>query len=139
MRLNTLPHSLYMLLLLMSSMLPIIILHCGMVYIGPLRSVTDFRRGSPNEGKINFFWTPPPTLDLTNVEPDIVYCVEVYDITCGKTEYLSGPYDCDLLNPVYDADLDADKIYLVKVIARSNVVGAMNGTTLITTGIIGQC
>ena len=39
-------------------------------------------------------WKAPFSLDLTNIEPDIVYCVDVYNITCGGRELLIS--DCDV-------------------------------------------
>ena len=70
-------------------------------------------------------WDPPTSLDLTNVEPDIAYCVEVYNITCGDRELLI--HDCNVTEPHYIITPDG---YIREYIVtpRSNVEGAVNGT-----------
>ena len=79
----------------------------------------------------NFFtlsWTEPFSLDLTNVEPDIVYCVDVYNITCGGRELLIS--DRDVTETSYTSDVIAPDGYIYEYIvtSRSNVEGAINGT-----------
>ena len=73
-------------------------------------------------------WTEPFSLDLTNVEPDIVYCVDVYNITCGGRELLIS--DCDVTETSYTCDVIAPDGYIYEYIVtpRSNVEGAVNGT-----------
>ena len=46
-------------------------------------------------------WEPPFSLDLTNTDPNIIYCVEVYNITCGETDRVF----VDLPSNVYVDDL----------------------------------
>ena len=67
-------------------------------------------------------------MDLTNVEPDIAYCVEVYNITCGDRELLI--HDCNVTEPRYTSDAIAQDGYIREYIVtpRSNVEGAVNGT-----------
>ena len=78
-------------------------------------------------------WVPPHSLDLTNVDPDIVYCVEVHNITCGKTDLLIN--DCDMTEVHYvDNNLDQGHIYRVTITPRSNVEGTRNGTDLTKDG-----
>ena len=72
-------------------------------------------------------WSPPFSLNLTNIEPDIVYCVEVYNITCGRRDLITS--DCDVTEPSYTSDDLLDGyIYEYIVTPRSNVEGARNGT-----------
>ena len=73
-------------------------------------------------------WSPPFSLDLTNVEPDIVYCVYVYNITCGGRELLIS--DCNVIETSYTCDVIAPDGYIYEYIVapRSNVEGAQNGT-----------
>ena len=73
-------------------------------------------------------WNEPFSLDLTNVEPDIVYCVDVYNITCGGRELLIS--DCDVTETSYTSDVIAPDGYIYEYIVtpRSNVEGAINGT-----------
>ena len=78
-------------------------------------------------------WGAPFSLDLTNAEPDIVYCVEVYNITCGRSLVFS---DCDVLETSYSSnDLRPGYIYEYTVTPRSNVQGAQNGTSQTQTGL----
>ena len=42
-------------------------------------------------------WEAPFSLNLTGVDPDIVYCVEVYNITCGVDDLVVG--DCGVTEP----------------------------------------
>ena len=73
-------------------------------------------------------WNPPFSLDLTNVEPNIVYCVDVYNITCGGRELLIS--DCNVTETSYTSDVIAPDGYIYEYIVtpRSNVEGAANGT-----------
>ena len=79
-------------------------------------------------------WLPPSSLDLTDVEPDIVYCVEVYNITCGVDDLVIG--DCDVTEPHYeDNALQQGHIYLITITPRSNGQNAHNGTSNSKEGI----
>ena len=72
-------------------------------------------------------WDPPFSLNLTSVDPDIVYCVDVYNITCGGRELVFS--DCNVTENNYTSDAIApdDYIYEYIVTPRSNVQGAKNG------------
>ena len=77
-------------------------------------------------------WDAPFSLNLTNIEPDIVYCVEVYDITCGWSHLIS---ECDVMETSFTSGaLQSGYIYEYTVTPRSNVAGAQNGTSLTITG-----
>ena len=79
-------------------------------------------------------WVPPFSLDLTNVEPDIVYCVEVYNITCGRRHLIS---ECDVMETSYTNDaLHSGYIYEYTVTPRSNVQGATDGESQNVTGML---
>ena len=71
-------------------------------------------------------WSPPFSLDLTNIEPDIVYCVEVYNITCGERDLIIS--DCDVTEPSYTSSAPDGYIYEYIIIPRSNVEWARNLT-----------
>ena len=95
-----------------------------------------FRENLANQEGVFYFWEPPSTLDLTGVEPDIVYCVEVSNITCGADNLIAS--DCELTNPIYPASvgdgLDPSYIYEITVTPRSNVPGAANGSVITRQG-----
>ena len=78
-------------------------------------------------------WEAPFSLDLTGVDPDIIYCVEVYNITCGRSLLIS---ECDVVETNYTSDaLLPGYIYEYTVTSRSNVEGASNGTSTNVTGL----
>ena len=78
-------------------------------------------------------WDAPFSLNLTNIEPDIVYYVEVYNITCGGRELLIS--DCDVMETSYTSDVfQSGYIYEYTVTPRSNVEGAQNGIRKNKTG-----
>lgn len=73
-------------------------------------------------------WTPPPSLDLTNADPDIAYCVDVYNITCGMRDHIIS--DCSVMEPSYPRHITGDGyLYEHVVTPRSNVPEASNGTS----------
>ena len=80
----------------------------------------------------HLFWEAPFSLDLTGADPDIVYCVEVINITCGRSLLIS---ECDVMETSYTNDaLLPGYIYEYTVTPRSNVKGATNGTSKTVTG-----
>ena len=79
-------------------------------------------------------WEPPFSLDLTNVSPDIIYCVDVYNITCGSFDLLVS--DCDVAEPFYmysDHDQE-DILHHYVVTPRSNAENTNNGTPTVVNG-----
>ena len=81
-------------------------------------------------------WTPPPSIDLTNVEPDIVYCIEVQNITCGERGDVIVS-ECGITEPIYQSrDIPLNYIYNITVTPMSNVEGALNGTPAYLKGIV---
>jgi hypothetical protein len=80
-------------------------------------------------------WTPPFSLDLTSVDPDIAYCVDVYNITDGGPFHISS--NCNILSPSYTFTVenpDPRDQFEFSVTPRSNVEGARNGTRSQITG-----
>ena len=99
-----------------------------LLHIGPLQNVKYLSR---NLDTIE--WGAPFSLDLTNVDPDIVYCVEVYNITCGWSHVIS---DCNVLATNYSSDdLRPGYIYEYTVTPRSNEEGTQNGTSQTIIGL----
>ena len=98
---------------------------------GPLQSVSNVNRS----GTI-LSWVPPFSLDLTGIDPDIIYCVEVYNITCGRRDLIVS--DCNVTEPSYTSDDIAPHgyIYEYSVTPRSNVEGAKNGTSVTVSGMV---
>ena len=85
--------------------------------------VTDIMRDS-----FTITWDAPFSLDLTGVDPDIVYCVEVYNITCGVDDLVVG--DCNVTGPRFiDNRLQQGYINRIIITPRSNGQDAQNGTS----------
>ena len=79
-------------------------------------------------------WRAPFSLNLTNADPDIVYCVEIINITCGRSLLVR---ECDVMDTSYTNDaLQPGYIYEYTVTPRSNVKGAASGTSANVTGIL---
>ena len=95
--------------------------------------MTRFRRLPSNQ--VVYSWTPPPTLDLTDVSPDVVYSIEVYNVTCGANDLLSSQYNLNI--SLYQSVLlDPGHVYKVVIVPRSNVQGSRNGPTFTEYGKI---
>ena len=72
-------------------------------------------------------WEAPFSIDLTGVDPDIIYCVEVYNITCGVDDLVVG--DCYVTEPHFlDNRLQQEYVYRIIITPRSNGQDAQNGT-----------
>ena len=93
------------------------------ITIGSLEGISNLERNAST-----LSWDPPFSLDLTGVDPDIVYCVEVYNFNCGRRDLIIS--DCNVTEPSYTSDDMAPigYIYEYTVTPRSNVEGASNGT-----------
>ena len=95
--------------------------------LGLLSNVTNLVR--VNSTTIS--WDPPFSLDLTDVDPDIVYCVEVYNVTdCGTGELLTGDCNVTVTNYTIPYDIGSGRNGILEYIVtpRSNVIGSVNGT-----------
>ena len=73
-------------------------------------------------------WKPPFSLDLSEVEIDIIYCVDIYNITCDAKELAVS--DCNVTSANYNSNAIVPDGYFYEFIItpRSNVEGAVNGT-----------
>ena len=73
-------------------------------------------------------WTPSPSLDLTDIDPDIMYDVQVFMVTCGENVSISN--HSISTNIVTVDHLDLMQIYKIIVSARNNVPDASNGPSV---------
>ena len=72
-------------------------------------------------------WDDSPSLDLSNVDPDVTYCVDVYNVTCGERKHVIS--DCNVNEISYTSAVTSDGyLYEHIVTPRSNIDTAMNGT-----------
>ena len=80
-------------------------------------------------------WNHPFSLNLSNTEPDIIYCVDVFNITCGRWDHLIS--DCSVFDLMYTFTSTIDNsryIYAITLTPKSNVESARNGTSLVLQG-----
>ena len=77
-------------------------------------------------------WKPPFSLDLSGINPDIVYCVEIFNITCGSSDLVLA--DCDVQKEWFTI-VSYNFIYSIAITPRSNVTGSDNGTKIIIDGL----
>ena len=78
-------------------------------------------------------WSPLPTLDINDTDPDIVYTVELYQITCSQNIPINRTEVAG--NNVTEEGVDLMQIYKAVIAARNNVRGARNGPSTETSGI----
>ena len=103
--------------------------------IGPLDAPANVRSSrNYNSKTTTIIWSPPFSLDLTSSDIDVIYCLEVYNITCGEGALIIS--DCNVTEHTYHTSfLYPRYIYYITVTPRSNVEGALNGTATHTEGI----
>ena len=79
-------------------------------------------------------WNPLPSLDINDTDPDILYTVELYQITCGQNILINRMEVAG--SNVTEEGLDLMQIYKAFIAARNNVRGARNGPTAKMNGIM---
>ena len=73
-------------------------------------------------------WTSVPSLDINDTDPDIVYSVGLYQITCGQNVLLINSEN--VAGNSTSNTVDPTQIYRVVVAARNNVEEARNGPSV---------
>ena len=100
-------------------------------FIGLLAAVENLTVHS-KWSSILLTWTPPFSLDITGVDPDLWYCVEVYNITWGRAPLTTN---CSVYEPQFyltalnhsPCDLFEFRIFAVNAVGNGTVV-SVNGT-----------
>ena len=85
---------------------------------------------SSSQINIILSWDAPFSLNLTS-EPDVAYCVDIYNITVDKGEPNHILSDCNVFNTyfIYNSTCSNPRDHFqFIIIPRSNVPGARNGT-----------
>ena len=77
-------------------------------------------------------WDPVPSLDLTNADPDIVYRVQWWNVTCGQNVSM-GEETVNGSNTSY-AIHQPHEIYEVIITSRNNVPSARDGGSTVMRG-----
>ena len=99
------------------------------LYVGVLSAVASIH-GIPDTDSITITWKPPFSLNLTHAEPDVVYCVDVYNVT-NRSYYDHFISDCSVTNARYLLNVshpDPRDIFEFTIMPRNNIPGAKNGT-----------
>ena len=76
-------------------------------------------------------WDPLPTIDLTDRDPDIIYHVEIFNVTCGQSILI---IDENVTESITINTLDLMEIYRAIVTPRNNVPGYINGPSSVLQG-----
>ena len=99
--------------------------------LGPLNPIVNPVIAVANR---SLSWDPPFTLDLPDISLDIVYCVDVYNISCQYRELLNS--DCQVQESVYSYGVtfegEADLIEVVVTPTSDALLG--NGTPTVISG-----
>lgn len=75
------------------------------------------------------------TQNLTIFNPPIVYCLEVYNITCGDMDLIFS--HCNITNTSYTSSvLSPYYVYKTVIMPKNNTDLARNGTQAMITGIL---
>ena len=116
------------------------------LYTGPLARVSNLRRVDlivyPMYDTLVYSWDPPFSLNVTNADPDIIYCVRIYNSSCSTTSQNQTTIDivhiCNVTetNFIISKEPSTDELYEIEVFSRSNVDMASNGTSSFYRGII---
>ena len=99
---------------------------------GKVKNVSSERNYSSNT--LITLWDPLPSLDLTNIDPDIVYSVDLVKVTCG--ENISVSHKVVSVSNAVEENLDLMQIYKATIVARNNVITARNGPSVVVEGNI---
>ncbi|XP_064387523.1 uncharacterized protein LOC135335850 isoform X2 [Halichondria panicea] len=91
---------------------------------GPLSAVSNLHAHSSSTN-ITITWDAPFSLNLTTAEPDIQYCVDVYDSATGVLLHS----ECGIIGERYTySPSNPCSTYALLVTPRSNLDGALNGS-----------
>ena len=96
---------------------------------GPLESVSNLRFVyEASCDSISIAWEAPFSLNLTNAEPDVLYYVDVYNITEGGEVMVESVNITEEYYTFSHANLSLRQEFNFTVTPVSNVLGAVNGT-----------
>ena len=78
-------------------------------------------------------WNPLFSLDITDTNPNIIYTVQVFRITCGQNIFINETTVAGSNATI--EDIDPMETYKAAIFAKNNVRGARNGPSEKTEGI----
>ena len=107
------------------------LLYCILGIPGVVNNAIHVRNS--HSDTLNIYWDILPSLDINDTNPDIVYSVELYEITCGQNILVS--HDIVFGNNTRK-NIEPLQAYKVVITARNNVERARNGTSVVMRGIL---
>ena len=80
---------------------------------------------SINCSSITLTWQPPFSLDIPNTDPDMTFCVEVYNVSEGERTPLHHLGQCSIVTPHYTIPTNNSGLMLHYqfIVTAVNVVG----------------
>ena len=93
------------------------------MYVGTLVAVGGLT-AVPKEGSLHLTWSPPFSLNVTNMTTYIHYCINIYNITNSQHDLLNT--SCDILQPEFEFTItnpspcDQFKFQVIPVNAAGN-------------------
>ena len=100
---------------------------------GEVKNVAIQRNYSSNS--LTITWDKLSSLDLTDIDPDILYTIKIFKIMymCGHNVSIS--HEVVAGSTITMGNLDLMQIYKAAIAARNNVPGARNGPSVEVEGI----
>ena len=85
-----------------------------LLLIGRFEKVTNLTINEPVNGTLHLSWTPLTTIDLTNIEHDLLYNVTItkrvlFDVVDERDATVVVCKECPLLTPHYNFTLDSNE------------------------------
>ena len=85
-----------------------------LLLIGRFEKVTNLTMNEPVNGTLHLSWTPLTTIDLTNIEHDLLYNVTItkrvlFDVVDERDTTVIVCKECPLLTPHYNFTLDSNE------------------------------
>ena len=80
-------------------------------------------------------WDSPFSLNLTNIEPDIIFCIEVFLTDCGEENLILRDYNVTSNYYDHSSILYSGYIRRITVTPRSNIANALPGIPAVLQGM----
>ena len=103
-------------------MLPVAVIMITLDIPGTISKLECERNYS--SGILSTIWNPLPTLDITDRDPDIIYRVQIFETTCGRSILL---IDENVTESIISNSLELTEIYTAIITPRNNVPGYIDG------------
>lgn len=97
--------------------------------------MSNISRIPGNDNHIQYIWQSPFSLNITDVEPDIVYCVSITPVFCSDSmmsDLIHEIHTCNVTDANYTItnQVNNDQLYRIEVIPRTNLEGGLNGSNI---------